>query len=186
MSRLVARVLWVGLISSVAHAAERPWTLSSLLQTLQHTTSHRVRFTETNHIAGLKRPLHLRCALRYTPPNTLVMKQSVPHKAVYRIVGDRLYVNHATRGVAVSRYPGLIAIVSGFEGLLSGNQALLTHDFAVTLSGDVGAWRLVLHPRLAELRRAVTTVAITGRGGQLVEITTLAPRGDFSVMHILP
>lgn len=163
-----------------------PWTVPRLLQTLRHATSHRVRFTETNHIVGLKRPLHLRGALRYTPPSTLVMEQSVPRKAVYRIVGDRLYVNHAERGVPVGRYPALIAIVSGFEGLLSGNQALLTHDFAVSLTGDSEGWRLVLHPRLAVLRRAVTTVTVTGHGGRLAEITTETPRGDFSVMHILP
>ena len=145
-----------------------------------------MRFTETNHIVGLKRPLHLRGVLRYTPPSTLVMKQSAPRKGVYRIVGDRLYVNHAKRGVPVSRYPGVIAIVSGFEGLLSGNQALLTHDFGARLTGASGDWRLVLHPRLAELRRAVTRVTVTGHGGQLVEVTTAAPNGDFSVMHILP
>lgn len=157
-----------------------------LLRTLRGTTSHRVRFTETNHIADLKRPLHIRGALRYTPPSTLVMEQSAPRKGVYRIVGDRLYVNHARRGVPVSRYPGLIAIVSGFEGLLSGNQALLTHDFRVSLTGDEQGWQLVLQPRLAALRRAMTQVTITGQGGRLVEVTTRARHGDFSVMHILP
>ena len=184
--RLAVRVMLVCALSSPALAAVRPWTVSTLLQALSRTANHKVRFTETNHIASLKRPIHMHGELEYTPPDILVMKQSAPRKVVYRIEGNRLFVNHAVRGVPVSRYPGVVAIVSGFEGLLSGNHALLAHDFALALSGNAERWQLVLRPRLASLRRVLTSVVVKGRNGQFVEITTHAPDGDFSVMHIIP
>lgn len=164
----------------------RPWTVPTLLQTLSRTASHKVRFLETNHITRLRRPVRMHGTLQYTPPSTLVMRQSGPRKGVYRIEGDRLFVNGAQHGVPVERYPGVMAIVSGFEGLLSGNYALLAHDFRVHLAGSRKAWELTLRPRLASLRKALTEVVVTGRGGQLVEITTRVPDGDTSNMHILP
>jgi hypothetical protein len=114
------------------------------------------------------------------------MKQSGTHKAVYRIVGNRLFVNHAANGVPVSRYPAVVAIVSGFEGLLSGNYALLSHDFTTHLKGGRKAWQLTLQPRLPSLQKALTEVVIVGHGGQLAEITTRAPNGNYSDMRILP
>lgn len=157
-----------------------------LLRTLSRTASHKVRFLETNHIARLRRPVHMQGTLQYKPPSTLVMKQSGAHKGIYRIEGDRLFVNQARHGVPVERYPGVLAIVSGFEGLLSGNYALLTHDFRVHLAGSRAAWRLMLRPRMVSLQKALTEVVVTGRGGQLVEIMTRVPNGDSSDMHILP
>ena len=77
-------------------------------------------------------------------------------------------------------------MVSGFEGLLSGNYALLTHDFHARLQGDRKAWRLLLRPRLAALKRALVSVAIGGHGARLAEIVTRAPNGDSSDMRILP
>ncbi len=112
------------------------------------------------------------------------MTQSAPRRAVYRIVGNRLFVNGARHGVAVTRYPGVVAIVSGFEGLLSGNYALLAHDFTTHLTGDRTAWHLLLTPRLASLKQALSSVAISGRGAALVEIKTRAPNGDMSDMRI--
>ncbi len=130
--------------------------------------------------------MHTRGTLQYIKPDTLVMTQSAPRKAVYRIEGDRLFVNGARRGVAVNRYPGVLAIVSGLEGLLSGNYPLLAHDFTIRLQGSRKAWRLRLQPRLRSLKRALTRVAISGRGAQLTEIRTRAPNGDTSDMRILP
>ncbi|MHB8253565.1 MAG: LolA-related protein [Acidiferrobacter sp.] len=179
-------MLWICALSPSAFAAVQPWTVPALLKTLSHTANHKVRFTQTNHIASLNRPIHMRGTLAYTPPDTLVMTQSAPRKAIYRIKGDRLYVNQAQQGVPVSRYPGVEAIASGFEGLLSGNHALLAHDFALTLSGNAQGWQLVLRPRLGALRRALTDVVVTGREGQFMKITTHAPNGDFSVMRIVP
>ncbi len=157
-----------------------------LLKTIAHTVNRKVRFIETNHLASLRRPVHAHGTLRYQKPDTLIMTQSAPRKAVYRIVGNRLFVDHARRGVPVSRYPGVIAIVSGFEGLLSGDYALLTHDFSTRLRGDRKAWRLVLRPRLATLKRALVSVAISGHGAHLARIVTRAPNGDSSDMRILP
>ena len=157
-----------------------------LLKTLAHTVNHKVRFIEVNHLASLRRPVHARGTLQYVKPDTLIMIQSAPRKAVYRIVGDRLFVNRAHRGVPVSHYPGVIAMVSGFEGLLSGNYALLTHDFHTRLQGDRKAWRLLLRPRLAALKRALVSVAISGHGARFAEIVTRAPNGDSSDMRILP
>lgn len=157
-----------------------------LLKTLAHTVSHKVRFIEVNHLASLRRPVHSHGTLQYDKPDTLIMTQSAPRKAIYRIVGTRLFVNHTHRGVPVSRYPGVIAMVSGFEGLLSGNYALLTHDFRTHLEGDRKGWRLLLRPRLAALKRALVSVAISGHGARLAEIVTRAPNGDSSDMHILP
>jgi len=164
----------------------RPWTVPTLLKTLSHTTNHKVRFIETNHIASLNRPVHMHGTMKYIPPDTLVMTQSGAHKGVYRIVGDRLFVNDAARGVPVRHYPAVMAIVSGFEGLLSGNYALLAHDFSTRLEGRPEAWRLTLKPRLASLKKALIEVIIDGRGGTLIHIQTRAPNGDFSDMHILP
>ena len=160
--------------------------MSTLLQTLGRTANHKVHFTQTNYIASLTRPIHMHGTLAYTPPDVLVMTQSAPHKAVYRISGNRLFVNQNQQGVPVSRYPGVLVIVAGFEGLLSGNQALLAHDFALTLSGRAEDWELTLRPRLAVLRRVLTDVVIKGRNGQFVRITTHAPNGDHSVMRIIP
>ena len=157
-----------------------------LLKTLAHTVTHKVRFIEVNHLASLRHPVQARGTLQYEKPDTLIMTQSAPRKAVYRIVGDRLFVNQTRRGVPVSRYPGVIAMVSGFEGLLSGNYALLTHDFHARLQGDRKAWRLLLRPRLAALKRALVSVAIGGHGARLAEIVTRAPNGDSSDMRILP
>lgn len=186
MPRLVARVMLLCALSPLALAAGPTWTVFTLLQALSHSPNHKVHFVETNHIASLSRPIHMHGELEYQPPDVLIMKQSAPRKAVYRIEGDRLFVNHSRRGVPVGRYPGVVAIVSGFMGLLSGNHALLAHDFAMTLSGNAERWQLTLRPRLASLRQAVTSVVVTGHKGQLVEITSRAPDGDFSVMRIVP
>ncbi len=152
---------------------------------LAHGVNGKVRFTEVNHLASLRRPVRAHGTLQYIKPATLIMTQSAPRKAVYRIVGNRLFVNGVHRGVPVTRYPGVVAIVSGFEGLLSGNYALLAHDFTTHLTGDRKAWHLLLRPRLTSLKRALSSVAISGRGPRLVEIETRAPNGDTSDMHIL-
>lgn len=130
--------------------------------------------------------MHIHGDLEFIAPDTLIMKQSAPHKGVYRIVGNRLFVNQARRGVPVSRYPGVVAIVSGFEGLLSGNQALLAHDFTPLLSGNAQSWQLVLKPRLALLKRALTKVVVEGHEGQFVQVITHAPNGNYAVMRIIP
>ncbi len=179
-----------GLLSMAAvsrvEAHPQPWGVPALLHTLSRGVSHEVRFVEVNHLASLRHPIRAHGTLQFRKPHTLIMTQSAPHKAVYRIEGNRLFVNHSERGVPVSRYPGVIAIVSGFEGLLSGNYALLAHDFKTRLQGTPQSWRLTLHPRLAALKRALTSVMIRGQGARLVTIKTRAPNGDFSDMHILP
>ncbi len=114
------------------------------------------------------------------------MREQDPRTAVYRIQGDRLFVNGAHRGVPVARAPALLAIASGFEGLLSGNRALLLHDFHAHLGGVLGAWRLTLVPRMATLKRVVRAVRVRGRIGRITRIVTHAPDGDFSVLRITP
>lgn len=174
------------LMAGSASATGRPWTVAVLLKTVAHAVHRKVHFTEVNHLASLKYPVRTRGTLEYVKPDTLVMTQSAPRQAIYRIVGDRLYVNRTRRGVPVSRFPGVIALVSGFEGLLSGNYALLNHDFTTRLQGDRKAWRLVLRPRLTVLRKALASVAISGHGARFARIVTRAPNGDRSDMRILP
>ena len=182
----LAVALLVTLAAGTALAASSPWTVPMLLKTLAGAANRKARFTEVNHLASLRRAVRVYGTLQYIKPDTLIMTEGAPRKAIYRIVGGRLFVNRARRGVSVGRYPSVIAMVSGFEGLLSGNYALLTHDFTTRLQGNRKAWRLLLRPRLAALKKALISVAITGHGTQLTQITTRAPNGDSSDMYILP
>lgn len=174
------------LASPLAVAAT--WTLPDLLHAVARNQHHAVRFVQTTHLSSLTHPLQTSGLLSYRKPDTMVMKQMHPTRATYRVVDGRLYVHDAQgrHSVSISHVPQVMAIVSSFEGLLSGNQALLLHDYTARLSGSVHAWRLLLVPRLRSLAQVVRTIEVRGHGGQLSEVKTMTPKGDFSVMRLSP
>ncbi len=162
-----------------------PWTVPILLNAVAHEARHEVRFVETTHLASLTRPLKTSGRLIYRKPATLIMRQQRPSPVTYRIVGGRLYVN-GHPGVPIDRIPQVMAIVSGFEGLLSGNRALLLHDYTLRLTGSARRWRLRLVPRLPALAKVVRVVEVRGHGGEPTSVRTTTPGGDFSVMRLSP
>ncbi|MDA8390180.1 MAG: hypothetical protein M0Z76_05555 [Gammaproteobacteria bacterium] len=156
-----------------------------LLSAVALNARHEVHFAETTRLSSLTRPLETSGRLIYRKPSTLIMRQQRPAPVTYRIVGERLYVN-GHRGVSIDRVPQLMAIVSGFEGLLSGNRALLQHDYTLHLRGSARQWRLRLVPRLAALAKVVRTIEVRGHDGEPTEVRTTTPKGDFSVMRLSP
>ncbi len=161
------------------------WTVPALLRAVARNAHHEVHFVQVTHLSSLTRPLQTSGRLIYRKPATLIMEQERPTKASYRIVNGRLYVN-GQRGVPVRRVPQVMAIVSGFEGLLSGNRALLLHDYAVHLRGSARHWQLSLVPRLPVLARILRHIEVRGHDGEPTEVRTVAPGGDFSVMRLSP
>ncbi|MHB1565196.1 MAG: LolA-related protein [Acidiferrobacter sp.] len=157
-----------------------------LLQALAHGVPHAVQFRQTNHISSLRAPVRLAGRLRYAPPATLVMQETTPRAVTYRIVGARLFIGDRRRSVPLAQFPQLLAMVASFIGLLSGNGALLTHDYHLQLHGTPRAWQLRLQPRLADLARVVTMVTVRGHDGVLTTVTTRAANGNYSVIHLTP
>lgn len=170
---------------STASAAQS-WTVSALLRALAQNPTRIVHFKETNHLRSLRAAVHFRGTLAFIPPDTLLMKQNAPHPGQYKIVGNQLYVGARRRSVPVDRVPAIEAMVSGFEGLLSGNRALLMHDYRILISGSRRRWRLTLTPRLRSLQGVVKDVVVRGQGGDMTKVTSRAPDGDYAVIRISP
>jgi hypothetical protein len=83
-------------------------------------------------------------------------------------------------------YPEVAVLIESIRGTLAGDREALERLYALELSGDERAWRLVLKPRDAALGRLVARVEIDGRQARVESVAVEQADGDRSLMQIAP
>ena len=78
--------------------------------------------------------------------------------------------------------PLLRAFVSGYVGLMRGDEAALRKAYRLTFSGSVdGHWTLVLVPRDSRLQRLIARITIDGKGKRVASMRLDEGSGDHSI-----
>jgi hypothetical protein len=182
---LAAALAIASLAALPAHAA---FDVAALMALLRAHPPGRAHFDETKQVSVLDRPLQSSGELVFTPPDRL--EKHVTSPGDERIVADRerLVIEHGghRQVVALGEHPEIAVLVESIRGTLAGDRASLERTYALALSGDAQAWRLVLTPKEAALRQLVSRVAIEGSQARVERVEIEQADGDRSLMQIRP
>lgn len=161
--------------------------LSELMATLARVETAGGRFVERKYLSVLNEPLVLRGTVIYRAPDYVMKAYDEPYGERYEVRGDRLTVELSDgrrRELGIDEHPVLRAFVESYRGTLSGDLDTLRRYFDLELGGTMDEWRLLLVPKLAELKEYLTSVVVLGRGGHVYEVHTREAGGDLSVMTL--
>ena len=175
------------LLAALVAPAAAPGLLGRVMAALAAVPHRRALFTETKTLAALAAPLRSSGRLGYDRPDRFDKVTDWPRSEVLSVHGARLSLRldgGPARRIDLTQEPAIGGLVAAILGTLSGNLALLRHWYHARMTGTAAAWILVLTPRDAALARLVARVTITGSGGTVAAMRTVAANGDRSVMTI--
>jgi hypothetical protein len=168
--------------------ARAAFDVASLMALLAAHPPGRAHFDETRQVSVLDRPLQSSGELVFTPPDRL--EKHVTSPGDERVVADRerLVIERGGRRqvLALAGHPEIAVLVESIRGTLAGDRASLERTYALALSGDAGAWRLVLTPKEDALRQLVARVTIEGSQASVERVEIEQADGDRSLMQIRP
>ena len=158
------------------------------MQMLASVESAQARFVETRHSALLKAPLVLQGTLAYRRPDRVEKHVLAPYDERIIVEGGRLTVDNRTRNrkqvLAVSSAPGLAALVESIRATRAGDLPALQRHFALQVEGTRERWTLILRPLDAQVGDYVVSLALSGSGARIGQVTIEETSGDRSVMEI--
>ncbi|MGH7043586.1 MAG: LolA-related protein [Acetobacteraceae bacterium] len=162
--------------------------LATIMRHLAAVRQSHAVFVEEKTLAALRTPLQSSGRLAYHRPDRLEKITDWPQPEVLAVQAGRLSLtaDGATRSFELAAEPVIGALVEAILGTLAGDLAGLRRWYHVTATGTQAAWRLALRPRTAALAKFIRGATITGSGGQLTRLRTVAANGDISVMTIRP
>ena len=176
------------LLASAAAAAPAALPVGELAQMLASVESTKARFVETRHSALLKAPLVLQGTLAYRRPDRVEKHVLTPYDERIVVEAGRLTIENRTHNrrqtVAVSGAPGLAALVESIRATRAGDLPALQRHFALQIEGSRERWTLTLRPLDAQVGDYVVSIALSGSGARIAQVTIDETSGDRSVMEI--
>lgn len=149
----------------------------------------RARLVEEKRLAVLDQPLRSTGRLLYRRPDHLEKITVSPEPESLVVNGDRLVLTQGQeppRVVDIASQPDLRALVDAVRGSLAGDLAALRRSFAVTASGTLGAWRILLVPTDPGAARMLARVELRGAGDAPREVDIRQADGDDDRLLIEP
>ena len=183
MTRIFALL---ALVTGLAQAADAPWTIERLMQSLAKVNVGRADFVETKYIAMLERPVVSSGQLFYVAPDKLEKHTEKPRPESMIIEGGTLVVERGSQNMTlqVESAPELAGFVNSIRGTLAGDRKALERSFALALEGPPQRWLLTLTPLDRRMAAAVSSIRISGALDDVRSVEILQADGDRSVMTI--
>jgi hypothetical protein len=182
------RKLWMLalLMASLAHAADAPWDIERLMQSLARVSAGSADFVETKTIAMLEKPVVSSGQLFYVAPDKLEKRTLKPRPESMIIEGNTLIIERGRQNMTlqVDSAPELAGFVNSMRGTLAGDRKALERSFALSLEGPPQRWVLTLKPLDQRMAAAVASIRITGALDDVRSVEILQADGDRSVMAI--
>jgi hypothetical protein len=156
------------------------------MQSLAQRKQGEVKFSETDYLQILDRPVKSSGVLVYRAPDRLEKRTLTPKKESMVLEGDELTVQrgHRTYRVQLSAYPQAAALADAVRETLAGNEAGLEKVFKVGFTGTREEWKLELEPLDKDAARKVRRVEIGGAGDVIRSVEIQQADGDRSVMML--
>lgn len=182
-NRLMTRLL-ICLALAVLPWSARAFELDDLQQQLRATPIVRGHFVQQKFLRSLPQPLTSRGDFTLATGRGLLWLLRSPIAQDLRISANGI----ARRGPdgawqALPQHTGAGRENRLFLSVLAGDTSGLRENFDLTLTGDAGAWQLLLQPRSVLLRQIFDNIQING--GKLVDRIELREvQGDRSVLQM--
>ncbi|SPB13851.1 acyltransferase [Caballeronia novacaledonica] len=181
---LAAAVLCV--TSAPAFAADAPWTLDRLMNTLGAKKSGRAHFTETRYLKIAQEPLESSGELVFVAPDHLEKHTVSPKPENLVVDGDMLTVDRNGRKVTIAlrNYPELGAFIESIRATLAGNRFALENAYTVSIDGHGDDWTMTLVPTDSRMKQKVSSITLAGSGAALARVEIRQADGDRSLMRL--
>jgi len=169
-----------------AQTSRAGFTVQQLMSLLAQRRQGEVKFSETDYLRVLDRPVKSSGVLVYRAPDRLEKRTLEPRKESMILQGDELTVQrgHRTYRMQVSAHPQAAPYVDAIRDTLAGNEAGLEKVFKVGFTGTRQGWKLELVPLDAAAARKVRRVEIAGGDDVIRSVEILQADGDRSVMTL--
>jgi len=173
--KLLLVVLLATVLPAVADAASLAEDIMARMAALP---SRSTNFVEEKRLTSLIAPLISCGRLVFTPaagPSAARLEQDTEAPKPERVVidGDQLTIaqsDGAPRTLSLDDYPALRTLADTLRAALAGDLATLRRLYAIEEQGTMQAWRLMMVPRDAALRRVLARVTLDGSGAELRQI----------------
>jgi outer membrane lipoprotein-sorting protein len=179
---LAGNILWLS-----AAVAAQDIGLPDLMSLLSQRKSSHATFVEKKFFKVLDRPVESSGELEYVAPN-LVKKQTLtPRPELLLLDGDKLSIespNKRRKTFNLQDHPEVATFVTSIRATLAGDQAALENYYAVTVTGSLEQWQLLLVPKQAQLLKIINQIRISGSQGFVATIAFEQADGDRSEMTI--
>ena len=137
----------------------------------------------------LEQPLLVRGQLSHPRAGVLVREVQSPYTERTTVADGRVEVvrdGERERRFSLRNAPELAALLAGFEGMVTGERALLERHYSMTLQREGDSWLLTLVPRDPRSARRVEELRLSGRGRELLCTEVRQPEGQGSRMLVGP
>lgn len=190
--KVLPLVIACGLLGGVgqAWAADNAADLSAqVIAHLGQVSERTQTFHEKKDIAALTHPLLSNGVLVFHRPSYLEKKTQAPRPETLVIDGDMVSIQRGAgdvHRVALAQNAALALLAATLRAPLEGNLTALTHDYAVTAQGDLGAWTLRMTPTSAQAVQLVRLVVLTGRNNAVDSLRIVQANGDVQTLTLDP
>lgn len=187
--RVFAAVLTAALLSAFSTtgvAADAPWTLDRLMNTLGAKKSGRAHFIETRYLKIAQEPLESSGELVFVAPDHLEKHTVSPKPENLVVDGDMLTVDRNGRKITIPlrNYPELGAFIESIRATLAGNRFALENAYKVSVDGKGDDWTLTLVPIDSRMKQKVSSITLAGTGAALARVEIRQADGDRSLMRL--
>jgi hypothetical protein len=185
-------LLWMPPVRAAQTDSSVPVTLDQLMTALRSVHHVDARYIEHRTLHVLRAPIETRGSLRFDAP-TRLEKATDPAAdgATERVTidGDRLTIDRGsgTTPIVLSlhEHPEIGVLVESIRATLSGDGDALRRIFAVTPSGTLSHWQLVLQPLDPAQHVLLQWMRVSGYAERITAIETANGEGDRSEMTIV-
>ncbi|MBS0965930.1 outer membrane lipoprotein carrier protein LolA [Acetobacter okinawensis] len=190
--KVLPLVIAYGLLGGVGQAWAADGAADLSAQVIAHLgqVGERIQtFHEKKDIAALTHPLLSNGVLVFHRPAYLEKKTQAPRPETLVIDGDMVSIQRGAgdvHHVALAQNAALALLAATLRAPLEGNLPALTHDYAVTAQGDLGAWTLRMTPISAQAVHLVRLVVLTGRNNAVDSLRIVQANGDVQTLTLDP
>ena len=186
--RVFAAILTAALLSAstISVAADAPWTLDRLMNTLGAKKSGRAHFTETRYLKIAQEPLESSGELVFVAPDHLEKHTVSPKPENLVVDGDMLTVDrngHQTT-IPLRNIPEAGAFIETIRATLAGNRFALEDAYKVSIDGKGNDWIMTLVPTDSRMKQKVASITLAGTGAALARVEIRLADGDRSLMRL--
>lgn len=159
---LLAPTYWLS-----ASAAE-PSTLQQLGSRIEQHAVLRADFTQTKHVAALKRPLVTHGELLYSKVHGVVWQIYKPYAISYILSNDsviEIAADGRRKERSVNDMPGFAQINRIFRAMLAADTTVLNAYFDTKIQNEISAdapWQALLTPKQTQISRFIKAIHVEG------------------------
>ncbi len=184
---LLSAALCCAISGTPSHASDS--VLMQIMQGLAAQPSRQAHFTMQKHLSSLAAPLLSQGTLSYRRPDHLEQDTTAPRPERLLVEGDAVSIaspGQPMRTLPLDESPALQILADTLRGTLTGDLATLRRHFTVKESGDIGRWRIVLHPGGNVAAQVIRIAYVDGTGTDVRQIDIVQANGDEQRMTITP